>query len=374
MPSALTCQLSARPGSSLVASLLGRSSVSKTSSWAKIEALSLVAIGSSETRSCVCASLNTPLARAGDGATAARERAWRARARRPIPWSETWSCRSPDLGRCPAASCILPWAGLVSPMKHSARSSTGWNRRDETHALRVIDAFVRLGGTGEAAQGLGVSQSAVIKALRLAEQELDLSLVATVQGRLTPTPEARTDAAGAAGLRVLRRARHEADMIRVGMADRLRIATVPGLAHSILPLPSPAHGLPWPTARPSRSSSTMSAIISAPARSISRSPMAPWRWRPARHRAAAQPAGLRARPGASASRPRRLTLPISIRQRLISYGPDGVSRPDSFQKRSAEPALQTGSRSPFATPTLPAIWRAKASASPSSMASSSAAA
>ena len=33
------------------------------------------------------------------------------------------------------------------------------------NALHVIDAFVRLGGTGEAAQGLGVSQSAVIKAL-----------------------------------------------------------------------------------------------------------------------------------------------------------------------------------------------------------------
>jgi DNA-binding transcriptional LysR family regulator len=104
-------------------------------------------------------------------------------------------------------------------------------------SLVVLDAFVRLGGTGEAAQGLGLSQSAVIKALRLAEQELDLDLVSTVQGRLMPTPEAlalRRQAQGAFG--ALRRARHEADMIRVGMAQRLRVATVPGLAHSILPL------------------------------------------------------------------------------------------------------------------------------------------
>lgn len=104
-------------------------------------------------------------------------------------------------------------------------------------SLLVLDAFVRLGGTSEAAQGLAISQSAVIKALRLAEQELDLDLVSTVQGRLMPTPEAltlRRQAQGAFG--ALRRARHEADMIRVGMAQRLRIATVPGLAHSILPL------------------------------------------------------------------------------------------------------------------------------------------
>ena len=101
----------------------------------------------------------------------------------------------------------------------------------------VLDAFARLGGTGEAAQGLGLTQSAVIKALRLAERDLDLDLVSSVQGRLMPTPEAlalREQAQGA--FAALRRARHEGDMIRVGMARRLRIATVPGLAHSILPM------------------------------------------------------------------------------------------------------------------------------------------
>lgn len=103
-------------------------------------------------------------------------------------------------------------------------------------SLRAIDAFVRLGGTGEAAQGLGMSQSAVIKTLRQAEEALDLSLATTIQGRLVPTPEAQSLVRQAQPLfNVLRRARHEADMIRVGMADRLRVATVPGLAHSILP-------------------------------------------------------------------------------------------------------------------------------------------
>ncbi|MBN9443941.1 LysR family transcriptional regulator [Bosea sp. (in: a-proteobacteria)] len=103
-------------------------------------------------------------------------------------------------------------------------------------SLRAIDAFVRLGGTGEAAQGLGISQSAVIKTLRQAEEELDLSLATTAQGRLVPTPEAHSLVRQAQPLfGALRRARHEADMIRVGMANRLRVATVPGLAHSILP-------------------------------------------------------------------------------------------------------------------------------------------
>ncbi|SFJ70573.1 DNA-binding transcriptional regulator, LysR family [Bosea sp. OK403] len=102
--------------------------------------------------------------------------------------------------------------------------------------LLTLDAFVRLRGTGEAAQGLGVSQSAVIKTLKHAEEELDLSLAVTIQGRLVPTPEALALVQRAQPLfATLRRARHEADMIRVGMADRLRVATVPGLAHSILP-------------------------------------------------------------------------------------------------------------------------------------------
>ena len=103
-------------------------------------------------------------------------------------------------------------------------------------SLQVLDAFIRLGGTGEAAHGLGMSQSAVIKSLRLAGQELNLDLVTTIGGRLSPTPEAEALALRAqSAFGVLRQARHEADMIRIGMANRLRIVIVPGLAHSILP-------------------------------------------------------------------------------------------------------------------------------------------
>jgi len=103
-------------------------------------------------------------------------------------------------------------------------------------SLRVLDAFIRLGGTKEAGQALGMSQSAVIKALHGAEGELGLDLVASVQGRLLPTPEARALRERAQALfRAVRGAEHEADMVRIGMAGRLRIATVPGLAHSLLP-------------------------------------------------------------------------------------------------------------------------------------------
>lgn len=201
-------------------------------------------------------------------------------------------------------------------------------------ALHVIDAFVRLGGTGEAAQGLGVSQSAVIKSLRLAEQELDLSLVATVQGRLTPTPEALAlTRLARPAFGSLRGARHEADMIRVGMADRLRIATVPGLAHSILPpaiagarlalADSAAVEVMFDHVRDHLSAGEVDLAISY---------------------------GLMATEGLRDLVLRRSPLvcvldaahPLSGRdgltpgdlegQRLISYGPDGFSRADSFQE------------------------------------------
>lgn len=201
-------------------------------------------------------------------------------------------------------------------------------------ALHVIDAFVRLGGTGEAAQGLGVSQSAVIKSLRLAEEELDLSLLATVQGRLTPTPEAlELTRLARPAFGSLRRARHEADMIRVGMADRLRIATVPGLAHSILP-PAIAG------ARLALADSAAVEVVFDHVRdhlsanevdlAISYGPMAT--------------EGLRdlvlgcsplvcvldeAHPLAASPVLKRGDLD---QQRLISYGPDGISRSDSFQE------------------------------------------
>lgn len=211
-------------------------------------------------------------------------------------------------------------------------------------ALRVIDAFVRLGGTGEAAQGLGISQSAVIKALHQMEHELDLSLVATVQGRLAPTPEAHALTARARGVfGVLRRARHEADMIRVGMAERLRIATVPGLAHSVLP-PAIAR------ARRLLGGGTAVEIVFDHVSdhlfagevdiAISYGPMAS---------AGLADVTLRRSPlvcvlaltHALAGRD-RLSRGDLARERLISYGPDGFSRSDSFQEALTESGLAGG--------------------------------
>lgn len=209
------------------------------------------------------------------------------------------------------------------------------------NALHVIDAFVRLGGTGEAAQGLGVSQSAVIKSLRLAEQELDLSLVATVQGRLTPTPEAlELTRLARPAFGSLRRARHEADMIRVGMADRLRIATVPGLAHSILPpaiagarlalADSAAVEVMFDHVRDHLSANEVDLAISY-------GPMATTGLRDIALRSSPLVCVLdEAHPlsGRDALRPGDLE-----RQRLISYGPDGFSRSDSFQAALGQAGL-----------------------------------
>ena len=200
-------------------------------------------------------------------------------------------------------------------------------------ALQVIDAFVRLGGTGEAAQGLGVSQSAVIKSLHLAEKELDLSLVAIVQGRLTPTPEAlELSRLARPVFGALRRAHHEADMIRVGMADRLRIATVPGLAHSILP---PAIA----SARRDLSDRAAVEVMFDHVRdhlsanevdlAISYGPMATEGLRDVTLRSSPLVCVLdEAHPLAARDKLSREALEG---ERLISYGPDGISLADSFQ-------------------------------------------
>lgn len=201
-------------------------------------------------------------------------------------------------------------------------------------SLLAIDAFVRLGGTGEAAQGLGISQSAVIKSLKQAEQELELSLATTIQGRLVPTPEAQLLVKHAKSLfGVLKRARHEADMIRVGMADRLRVATVPGLAHSILP----------PAIKQTRRSLDEAAAVEImfdhvrehldageADLGISYGPMS---------RETIADVALRRSPLVCVLSPEHpLIARATISRadldgaRLISYGPDGVSARDSFQE------------------------------------------
>jgi len=209
------------------------------------------------------------------------------------------------------------------------------------NALHVIDAFVRLGGTGEAAQGLGISQSAVIKSLRQAEQELALSLVATVQGRLTPTPEAlELTRLARPSFAVLSRARHEADMIRVGMADRLRIATVPGLAHSILP---PAIAGARLTLDDRAAVEVMfdrvrDHLNAAEADlAISYGPMAAEGLSDIALRSSPLVCVLdEAHPLAASE---VLTRGDLEGERLISYGPDGFSRSDSFQEALGQAGL-----------------------------------
>lgn len=208
-------------------------------------------------------------------------------------------------------------------------------------ALRVVDAFVRLGGTGEAAQGLGISQSAVIKALHQAEHELDLSLVATVQGRLAPTPEAQALTAGAHGVfGALRRARHEADMIRVGMAERLRIATVPGLAHSILPpaIARARHLLGEGAAVEIVFDHVADHLSDGEVDiAISYGPMGSADLADVTLRRSPLVCVLaRTHPLAGRASLGRADLG---RERLISYGPDGFSRSDSFQEALSESGL-----------------------------------
>lgn len=56
--------------------------------------------------------------------------------------------------------------------------------------LEVFEAVMRTGSISQAARSLGVSQPAVSKSLRLAEQAAGLMLFRRVRGRLFPSPEA----------------------------------------------------------------------------------------------------------------------------------------------------------------------------------------
>lgn len=60
------------------------------------------------------------------------------------------------------------------------------------HQLEVFEAIMRTGSVSEAARALDVSQPAVSKTLRLAEQAAGFVLFRRVRGRLYPSPEAET--------------------------------------------------------------------------------------------------------------------------------------------------------------------------------------
>jgi DNA-binding transcriptional LysR family regulator len=58
--------------------------------------------------------------------------------------------------------------------------------------LEVFEAVMRSGSVGDAARALGVSQPAVTKSLRVAEQAAGFVLFRRLRGRLYPSPEAET--------------------------------------------------------------------------------------------------------------------------------------------------------------------------------------
>src|SRR6185436_16031934 len=67
-------------------------------------------------------------------------------------------------------------------------SGYGMNLRQ----LEVFEAVMRTGSVSEAARLLNVSQPAVTKSVRLAEQAAGFVLFRRVRGRLFPSPEAET--------------------------------------------------------------------------------------------------------------------------------------------------------------------------------------
>lgn len=101
--------------------------------------------------------------------------------------------------------------------------------------LEVFEALMRTGSVSEAARQLNVSQPAVTKSLRLAEQAAGLVLFRRAHGRLFPSPEAETlrpqvdrvrSDLGAIAM-LLRQ-------LRDGNAGSVTVASVGGVAHAFV--------------------------------------------------------------------------------------------------------------------------------------------
>ncbi|MDZ4791449.1 MAG: LysR family transcriptional regulator [Hyphomicrobiales bacterium] len=103
--------------------------------------------------------------------------------------------------------------------------------------IEVLHAIMRTGTVSGASKILNVSQPAISKALRRAEDQLAFKLFDRVRGRLYPTPEGRAIYMEAerlfAGLENIQKL---ATNIRTGEVDRLRIAAASALSIDILPL------------------------------------------------------------------------------------------------------------------------------------------
>lgn len=116
--------------------------------------------------------------------------------------------------------------------------------------LEIFFAVMRCGTVTEAARFLGISQPAVSKAIRVAEQSLGFKLLRLVKGRLYPTPEAETLMSDAN--RVMRELASFHNMvadIRTGRIGTLRLAASSSLATALIPKSLARFRAAWPNVR-----------------------------------------------------------------------------------------------------------------------------
>ena len=116
--------------------------------------------------------------------------------------------------------------------------------------LEIFFAVMRCGTVTEAARFLGLSQPAVSKAIRAAEQSLGFKLLRLVKGRLYPTPEAETLMGDANRvMRELSSFQNTVADIRAGRVGTLRLAASSTLATAIIPKSLSRFREAWPSVR-----------------------------------------------------------------------------------------------------------------------------
>ena len=116
--------------------------------------------------------------------------------------------------------------------------------------LEIFFSVMRCGTVTEAARFLGISQPAVSKAIRAAEQSLGFKLLRLVKGRLYPTPEAETLMGDANRvMRELASFQHVVADIREGRVGMLRLAASSTLATAVIPRSLARFREAWPSVR-----------------------------------------------------------------------------------------------------------------------------
>lgn len=127
--------------------------------------------------------------------------------------------------------------------------------------LAVVRTVVQTSSVSEAARLLHISQPAVSKTVKLVERELDVVLFQRVNGRLIPTPQARTLVPDfdrlISDLGIIKQTARE---LRDGRQGQVKIAAAPAITTSLLP---PALGA-FRTANPA----VQFAVTAAPTRTV----------------------------------------------------------------------------------------------------------